>query len=130
MTRARWFVLVLVLGGSLATLLARAGEHGCARCGCACQCQKVCRVVCEMKEITKTTWTCKCEDFCVPGPSQRCHSGCSCGHCPECREHGWKPTAAYVKTRKTPVKHVEKVKVPSYRLVVEDLCPNCAQQTP
>jgi hypothetical protein len=79
-----------------------------------------------MKEITKTTWSCTCEDICVPGPSQRCAADCSCGHCPDCRDTAWIPTTAYIKTRKVPVKHVEKIQRPVYRRVVETLCSHCA----
>lgn len=118
--------LALLLGAiALLAQAALADEGCCDRCRCQCDCQKVCRVVCEMKEITKVTWSCKCEDICVPGPSCRTESCCNCGHCPICREQGWVPTAAYVKTRNVPVKHVEKIKVPSYKLVVEYLCPQC-----
>jgi hypothetical protein len=118
-----------VIAGALGlwSLTSIAGDGRCDRCGCCCQCQAVCRVVCEMKEVSQTTWCCKCEEVCVPGRSQRCDCDCSCGHCPQCREQSWVPTAAYVKSRKVPVKHVEKVKKPSYRLVVEHICPHCAQ---
>lgn len=103
-----------------------AGEGQCECCGRCCGCEKVCRLVCEMKETTKITWSCKCEDFCVPGKSQRCAASCDCGHCSKCREESWVPTAAYIKTRKVPVKHIEKIPKPSYRLVVEYLCTSCA----
>jgi hypothetical protein len=124
-------VLSAVCGAlTIATYACFAGGGRCDRCQCVQSCQKVCRVVCEMKEVTHTTWGCKCEDFCVPGPSKRCESGCSCGHCADCRANGWIPTAAYIKTRKVPVKHVEKVLKPSYKLVVEYLCPQCCEASP
>ena len=50
----------------------------CGRCGCCCPCEKYCRVVCEMKEVKKTCWVVKCEDFCAPLP------GCSRGCCEGC----------------------------------------------
>ena len=116
-------VIAIVL---LATWTCLAGDgEPCRHCGRLCECQPVCRLVCEMKEVTKTTWGCKCEDVCVPGPSQRCFSDCNCGHCQDCRAHAWIPTAAYLKTRKVPVKQVEKMMKPSYRLVVEYLYPAC-----
>ena len=53
----------------------------CAHCGCHACCEKYCRIVCEMKEIKKTVWVVKCEDFCAPLP------GCPL-HCGECCESG------------------------------------------
>lgn len=112
---------IVLLLGSLVSLVSLAGDGHCDRCGCCCQCQKVCRVVCEMKEVDKVCYSCKCEDFCVPGPSQHCHHGCDCDQC--CKTQI--PTAAYVKTKRVLVKTVEKVKKPHYKLVVEYLCPTC-----
>lgn len=108
-----FIALGLVCLFSLASI---AGDGHCDHCGCCCECQKVCRVVCEMKETDKVVYSCKCEDFCVPGRSERC------GDC--CTEI---PTAAYVKTRRQLVKTIEKVKKPHYKLVVEYLCPNCCK---
>jgi len=106
------------------------GHEGCcSHCGCCCQCQKVCRMVCEMKETKKTCYTCKCEDFCVPGPSKQCATNCGCGKCKECREAACIPTVAYIKTKKVPVKHEEIVKKPTYKFVVEYVCPKCAACT-
>lgn len=103
----------------------QAGQGVCDRCGCDGECRRVCRLTCEMKDVAKTTYGCTCEDFCVLGPSQRCDSGCGCGHCPACRAQSWIPTAAYVKTRKLPEKKVETVKVPTYKFVVEYVCATC-----
>ena len=117
------FVLVLALVPAGST---RAGGGCCDRCGCEAECCRVCRVVCEMKETKKVTYCCKEEDICVPGPSQRCVSKCDCGHCAACRQVEWQPTVAYVKTRKVPVKHEEIVLKPTYKWVVEYVCPHCA----
>jgi hypothetical protein len=102
----------------------------CPQCGC-CECKKCCRLVCEMKEVTKTHYCCKCEDFCVLGPSKRCTSCCSCncGHCAECRS-SWIPTAAYVKTKHVAEKKEEKIQKPTYRFVVEYVCPQCGCASP
>jgi hypothetical protein len=117
---------LVALAGSLLTQVAAHGENGCcAHCGRVCDCQKVCRLICESKEISKTTYCCQCEDICIPGKSQRCATDCGCGHCPECRHHGWIPTAGHIRTKKTPIKHVEKTSVPSYRFIVENICPHC-----
>ena len=118
----------------LAPLAARSVEslgHGscCAQCGCSCECQKVCRLICEMKDVKKTCYSCKCEDFCVPGPSQKCPQPCGCGHCKQCREAACVPTAACIKTKKVLVKHEEVTKKPTYRWVVEYVCPKCATCT-
>ncbi len=99
----------------------------CDRCGCDCSPRRVCRVVCEMKETSKTTYGCKCEGFCVPGPSQWVRSACSCGHCEACRHGNWIPGCGEIKTRKVVDKKVEKVSKPTYKWVVEHLCPECVQ---
>ena len=53
----------------------RAGAGGCHRCGCE-GCQKVCRLVCDEKELEVNCWDSKCEEFCVPG-----HCKLGCKHC-------------------------------------------------
>ena len=63
---------------ALASLLARyatAGSGCCDRCGCDGG-GKVCRLVCDEKEVEIDCWDSKCEDFCEPGP---CRLGCK--HC-------------------------------------------------
>src|SRR5262245_10545834 len=86
----------LLLAPFAAWSFAGFGRH-CQHCGCSCECVKVCRMICDMKEVKKTCYTCKCEDFCVPGPSKRCDDTC-CGHCPDCRDSCWVPTAAHIRT--------------------------------
>lgn len=117
-------LLAPVIAWSVENSLGHSGQ--CSHCGCSCECQKVCRLICETKEVKKTCYTCKCEDFCVPGPSQKCATTCGCGKCKECREAACVPTVAYIKTKKIPVKHEEIIKKPSYRWVVEYVCPKCA----
>lgn len=46
----------------------------CAHCGCHACCEKYCRVVCEMKEVKKTVWVVKCEDFCTHCPVAHCNA--------------------------------------------------------
>lgn len=124
---------LLFLIGHIA--LVQAGES-CAHCGCA-PCQKVCRLVCEEKKVPVTCWGCKAEDFCVPGPSRTSgqHTECVCGECD--------PNAPCVKPKKfvwtewipggcpkvyTKHKLMRKTitkTVPSYKWVVEYLCPAC-----
>jgi hypothetical protein len=112
-------IIPLVLGLScLLTLASTAGDGRCDRCGCCCECEKVCKVVCEMKEVDKVCYSCKCEDFCVPGRSENCDCNC---------KENQVPTAAYIKTKRTLVKTIEKVKKPTYKLVVENLCPKCCK---
>ena len=63
----------------------------CQRCGDA-GCQKVCRLVCDEKELEVNCWDSKCEEFCVPGHCRLgckhsapacsdCGAGCSTGSC-------------------------------------------------
>lgn len=104
-----------------------AGEPACCHCGRQHNCRKVCRLVCEMKEVTKVTYGCQCEDVCIPGPSSR-ERVCSCGECDACsrKSYAWTPHCARVKTRKVPVRHEQKVSKPTYRWVVEYVCDECA----
>ncbi len=94
----------------------------CEHCGCQCECQKVCRLICETKKVAKTTYGCECEDVCVPGPSDHCVTYDECG----CKKHVYTPTCATLRTRVKLVKKEEVKEVPSYRWVVENVCPTCA----
>ena len=125
----------LLAGGVLALLLVtgasvRGGGLFCHHCGCECEVQKVCHVVCEMKETTKTVYSAKCEDFCVPCKSQRCpkcdQCDCDCGFKLGTKTYDWIPGCAQVRTKKVLMKKEEKVKVPTYKWVVEYLCSDCA----
>jgi hypothetical protein len=119
----------------------------CQRCGCQSQCQKVCRVVCEMKEVKEVCYSCKCEDFCVPGPSCKCGevcecdpchaSGCKCFDCLLGRHHGkscrtvWQPSCeATLHTRNKLYKREIKKQVPTYKWVVEYCCDQCQCASP
>lgn len=121
----------------------------CAHCGCHACCEKYCRIVCEMKEIKKTVWVVKCEDFCAPLP------GCPL-HCGECRESGNQecckeptcengcdkccnpcadienrnyvpPKCGKVRPKKTLEKKEIICKIPAYKCVVVYACANCCQ---
>jgi hypothetical protein len=117
------------------------GGHHCAHCGCHAASQKVCRLVKEEKKVEIVCWGCKTEDFCLPGPSK---PGCEhCEYvCDDCEEGTgpdaiqtkakkfvwteWIPgCSAKVHTKKKLMKKVVTKKVPSYKWVVEDLCPQC-----
>jgi hypothetical protein len=118
----------------------------CAHCGCRACCEKYCRVVCEMKEIKKTVWVVKCEDFCAPLP--RCGRCCeSCGQecckqssCENCGGKSCNPCASLenrnyvppqcgkVRTKKTLEKKEIVCKIPTYKCVVVYACANCAQK--
>ncbi|MBX3413754.1 MAG: hypothetical protein KF708_13770 [Pirellulales bacterium] len=118
----------------------------CAHCGCRDGCQKVCRLVCEEKTIEITCWGYKCEDFCVPGPScPQCKFREEvCGECDaDAQKAGvtpmrktfawwsWDPNpCGTIYTKKKLMKKIVKKKVPSYKWVVEDLCPPCEAKAP
>jgi hypothetical protein len=97
----------------------------CEHCGCQCQCQKTCRLICETKKETKTTYCCECEDFCVPGPSDRCLTYDECGK----KKWVYTPTCATVRSRTKLVKKDVTKEVPAYRWVVENLCESCANKS-
>jgi hypothetical protein len=142
-------VAVLVMAASML----RAGGTGCARCGCA-ECGKVCRLVCEEKELEVNCWDSKCEEFCVPGPCKlgckhsapactacgsggadgSCESACdtcgggTCGHGSAAQKFVWRdtiPGCGKIFLQKKLLKKVEKKKVKTYKWVLEDLCGNC-----
>lgn len=136
-------ILGSLLGLMLVTTIAtgvRAGG-GCAHCGRTEACQKTCRLVCEDKKVPVTCWGCKTEDFCVPGRStpgcQHCDTVCD-----ECNDPKapysepkkfvwteWIPGGcAKVFTKKKLMKKTITKTVPSYKWVVEDLCPQCEAQ--
>ena len=119
---------------------AATGKHFaacCAQCGCQCTCCKVCRLECTEKGTPVAIWGLKCEDFCIPCPSTP-----KCDHCislhdgeakePPCacpKKFVWTAWLAncHAKTftRKKLMKQIASVKTPSYKWVVEDLCPEC-----
>jgi hypothetical protein len=132
----------------LATLLlstftaVNAGEH-CHHCGCSACCEKVCRLVVEDKKVDVICWGCKCEDFCLPGPSCRGCKNCDevCNFCDEkdpkapCAQpqkfvwYDWIPNpCADLHTKKKLMKRTVTKTVPGYKWVVEDLCPGCEQK--
>ncbi len=117
---------------------AHAGDGACVHCGCECECRKICRLECTEKTLTTVCWTCQCEDFCLPGPSWP-----SCAHCDEvcdeCSEpdrpfgapklrywREWIPSPwSKVYTKKRLMKKTVTKTTPSYKWVVEELCPDC-----
>lgn len=130
--------------------------HHCGRCGCDCECEKHCKIVCEMKEIKKTVWVVHCSEFCAPLPN--CGMGKCCGDCggcevcraagecrsePTCIEDCGKkcdpcaaeeakcfvpPKCGKVREKKTLVKKEVICKAPSYKCVVVYSCANCGAQ--
>ena len=94
----------------------------CAGCGCAENCCKVCRCVPSTKKVTKVTYDVECEDFCVPGKSERSLACDECGH----KQHIYTPTCAKVHTRRNLIKHETVKEVPTTKWVVETLCHECA----
>jgi hypothetical protein len=122
----------------------------CGRCGCCGQCQKHCQVVCVMKEVKKTVWVVKCEDFCTSMPNcGKCCGKCcgTCGVCGTCttetncagecgdkkcdpcaaekNKHLVPPKCGKVHTKMTLEKKEVVCKVPSYKCVVVYSCANC-----
>jgi len=117
-------------------------SEACHICGQHCP-QKVCKVVCEMKEVKKTVWEVKCTEHCPPLPRLRKDAcDCNCGD-PGCEgEAGCKsccdpcaalqpkrivpPTCGLMRTKKELVKKEITCKVPVYKCVV--VCADCAAQ--
>jgi hypothetical protein len=124
----RSILLPIVILLAAPCMALRAGSPCCQGCGCQPCTKKVCRLKCEMKEVRKKVYSCKCEDFCVPGKSICCKKPCDdcrglCRLC--CDPYIYKPTCGCVRTRVVPVIEIEKKKVPSYTCVVEEVCTRC-----
>jgi hypothetical protein len=134
---------MIVLIGNFTLVHAFAGD--CDHCGNQRHGHKVCRLICEVKEIEITCWGCKCEDICVPHHSQRnckhceqvCGDGEHCGQCGAIASHpkkfvwyDWTPDGASLKTRKRLMRKTVTRKVPTYRWVVEDSCLPCEPAAP
>ncbi len=133
----------IALGMMVLTLAARAAsadDSCCEDCGCCCPCQKTCRLVEEEKQVEIICWGKKCEDFCVPCKSERgcknCEMVCeTCGDkgsegiCSEPKRYVWYDwipgCGARIYTRHKLMRGVTTKKVPSFKWVVEDLCPDC-----
>lgn len=89
--------------------------HRCHHCGCNCEPEKTTRVVCEMKEVKTTKYRVKCEDYCHLG-----RETCDCNCNPT-------PTCGTPRVRRKLVKYEEVKKVPTYKCVVESVCPKCGE---
>jgi hypothetical protein len=124
-------------------------ENCCAHCGSNSCCEKYCKIVCEMKDVKKTVWIVKCEDFCAPLPRCPlcCGEGCkSCGKegcqtascegdgkgcnpCASLEERNYiPPKCGKVRTKKTLEKKEITCKIPSYKCVVVYACANCGSK--
>lgn len=135
--RNRLYQITLIALATATVAPSRAHAGGCQHCGCDTACNKVCRLVCEEKKVTVTCWGCKCEDFCVPGPSKPGCKNCDLV-CETCDNPDaimaqpkkfvwteWIPGCATVHTRKKLMKRTVVKTVPSYKWVVENLCAKC-----
>jgi len=151
----RWIGLSLTL--ALGLVLARTAEaqqccgptqeaccgavDTCGHCGCHAPCQKMCKVVCDVKEVKKTIWTVKCEDFCAPLPGcKRCHACGECGDCGACggceagcdngncgKPQMVPPQCGPVRCKKTLVAKEVVEKVPVYKCVPCYACGGCCE---
>ncbi len=133
-------VLSVLLLSSAHVVAGHHGGSGCNDCGCQQNLRKVCRWVCEIKEVKDYEWKCECEDFCIPGPSSFCRKpdcDCDCDNdcCRDCQRHlrlcdkGVKewgpPCGCCVRTKKKLIKVEVVKKVPVYKCVIETVCDNC-----
>jgi hypothetical protein len=121
--------------------------NSCGKCGCNAGCEKYCKVVCEMKEVKKTVWIVKCEDFCTSLPNcpdkcdNACDSGCekacagncggtckSCDPCASLQNRDYiPPKCGKVRTKKVLEKKEIVCKIPSYKCIVVYACASCGQ---
>lgn len=128
---------------AMTTSASFAGGLCCKICGEDGECRKVCRLECTEKKIATTCWSFKEEDFCLPLPSHpTCsHEECVCDDCdPDAPKphfptirfwREWSPAACgKVFTRRKLMKKTVTKTVPSYKWVVEELCPACEANCP
>lgn len=134
--------LLTICGVGSAADSAVAGEQRCAACGGCDDCEKCCRLVCEEKKVEVTCWGYRCEDFCLPGHSNRgCkHSDTVCEDCNRDPEapfakpkkfvwYDWIPGCSEgVCTKRKLMKKTVTTKVPTVKWVVEDLCFACQEK--
>lgn len=132
----------LVLSLALCLMLTNSGVaedcDACAQCSCQTSCTKVCRLVCEEKQVEVVCWGCANEEFCIPGPSKRSTRHCELLDC--CDEelpgavqakkkkfvwYEWLPGGAKLFTRKKLMKRTVTTTVKTYKWVVEDTCSEC-----
>ncbi len=120
----------------------------CAHCGCCGCCEKYCRVVCEMKEVKKTVWVVKCEEFCPLMPNCPLHcekclesndqkqSGANCeiccktcNPCASLENRNYiPPKCGNMRTKKVLEKKEVTCKIPSYKCIVVYVCANCGSK--
>jgi hypothetical protein len=108
-------------------------DNKCDVCGCHANCNKICRLIKGTKKVSKTCYDCKCEDFCIPGPSKLCgvcwvNEKDPCTGCVKCvRKENWQPSdCAQVRTKHMLVKREVSKEVPAYKWEVQKVCRACA----
>lgn len=132
---------LLALAALCVATIASAGSPRCAHCGCNAPCEKVCRLVKHEKKVEVVCWGCKCEDFAISKPStpgcEHCEEVCvpkagAAGDdvvCSQSKSFVWREwipgCGATILTKRKLMKRVETKKIPSFKWVVEDLCPRC-----
>lgn len=123
-------LLALSLSLSVTAVAFGARTLTCGGCGCHSCVRKVCRLICTTEEKKKTVYSCECEDFCVPGPSECCGRRCV-PDCDACCGHRWetiwKPGCARVRTRVKLVKREVVEQVPAWKWEVVELCDHCCE---
>lgn len=121
---------------SIVTLLAGIGfclpcaaglfSHRCSKCGCE-QVEKVCRVVPDVKNVTKTKFVVECNEVCLPGKSvceERMVSDSNCIGGQRC-ESVKVPTCGRIVLEKKLKKVTTTVEEPGWKCVVETVCNGC-----
>ncbi len=99
----------------------------CSLCGCCSGTRKVCRVVEDVKKTPKTSYSCECKDFCIPGKSEFCGYKCECGPCctGKCKKV-WKPTCGEARTKRVLIKTVKQKEEKTHKYEVIEVCAACA----
>lgn len=99
----------------------------CSQCGCDAPTRKICRVVEDVKKTSKTSYSCECEDFCIPGKSDFCGYKTECGPCGETKcKKVWKPTCGESAKKTVLMKTVTPKETKTHKYEVIEVCDACA----
>ena len=107
---------------------AESSYNGCSACGCH-QLKKICKVVPDVKKVTKTSYVVECEDVCLPGKSHYEQRLVTDPNCVDLQRLDLVkiPTCDRIVTKKKLKKTTTTVDKPGWKCVVETVCCQCGE---
>ena len=125
----KYLVLALLLVVGLSRISQSEGNCGCCpHCGCH-DVTQVCRLVPDVKKVTKTVYSVVCEDACMLGKSKKCGAECVTDECTGCTKQQtiWQPACGRIVTKKKLRKETVTTEQPTFKCVVETVCDQCGK---